>query len=240
MGKIFYIFIFCLFVSGCTVNPNRGLNYYDRAHQYSAQSKTCKESNYQLTKNDENYKNSIDQTLELFGGLSLKDLDAEYCLDKDSVFDNTILVNKYYQLNQRFLGNRIHAFTAYDYKSHKSVAIILDNNLNTYIVGSNDEILTNAAMSLIRRDQLSSYVDLKSTKVFKDLLTSSESNKVEQNSEINSRYSVSPYTYSSPNYSYKYTPSANYGSKTVHVNGYTRRDGTYVRPHTRSAPRSRK
>ncbi|HEX9985380.1 MAG TPA: hypothetical protein VGF69_19140 [Thermoanaerobaculia bacterium] len=24
--------------------------------------------------------------------------------------------------------------------------------------------------------------------------------------------------------------------KTVHVNGYTRADGTYVRPHTRSAP----
>lgn len=33
--------------------------------------------------------------------------------------------------------------------------------------------------------------------------------------------------------------SSSYSSspKTVHVKGYTRKDGTYVRPHTRSAPR---
>ncbi|WP_148042732.1 hypothetical protein [Pedobacter jejuensis] len=44
-----------------------------------------------------------------------------------------------------------------------------------------------------------------------------------------------------------YTPSRSYGSGstkttkstggTVHVKGYTRKDGTYVKPHTRSAPR---
>ncbi|RZL17069.1 MAG: hypothetical protein EOO89_09790 [Pedobacter sp.] len=43
-----------------------------------------------------------------------------------------------------------------------------------------------------------------------------------------------------------YKPSSSYGSGstttksiggTVHVKGYTRKDGTYVRPHTRSAPR---
>lgn len=44
----------------------------------------------------------------------------------------------------------------------------------------------------------------------------------------------------------RYKPSSTYGSGstsskstggTVHVKGYTRKDGTYVRPHTRSAPR---
>jgi hypothetical protein len=30
------------------------------------------------------------------------------------------------------------------------------------------------------------------------------------------------------------------GGGTVHVRGYTRKDGTYVRPHTRSAPRGRR
>ncbi|WP_443946949.1 hypothetical protein ACJVDH_07525 [Pedobacter sp. AW1-32] len=37
-------------------------------------------------------------------------------------------------------------------------------------------------------------------------------------------------------------PSVNAGSASggsVHVKGYTRKDGTYVRPHTRSAPRKR-
>lgn len=37
-----------------------------------------------------------------------------------------------------------------------------------------------------------------------------------------------------------YTPSTIRGSSgTVHVKGYYRKDGTYVRPHTRSAPRKR-
>ena len=35
-------------------------------------------------------------------------------------------------------------------------------------------------------------------------------------------------------------PAGCQGSCPVHVRGYTRKDGTYVRPHTRSAPRSRR
>jgi hypothetical protein len=35
------------------------------------------------------------------------------------------------------------------------------------------------------------------------------------------------------------TPSSSSGSGSVQVRGYRRRDGTYVRPHTRSRPRSR-
>ncbi|MDR6489943.1 hypothetical protein J2799_004493 [Chryseobacterium vietnamense] len=48
--------------------------------------------------------------------------------------------------------------------------------------------------------------------------------------------SAGSYNTSTP--SYKYTPSTSSGG-TVHVKGYTRKDGTYVRPHTRSAPRRR-
>jgi len=36
--------------------------------------------------------------------------------------------------------------------------------------------------------------------------------------------------------SYNYRPNTSTGG-TVNVKGYTRKDGTYVRPHTRSAPR---
>lgn len=38
--------------------------------------------------------------------------------------------------------------------------------------------------------------------------------------------------------SYSYTPNKSHGG-TVHVKGYTRKNGTYVSPHTRSAPRRR-
>lgn len=48
--------------------------------------------------------------------------------------------------------------------------------------------------------------------------------------------SAESYNTSTP--SYNYTPSTSSGG-TVHVKGYTRKDGTYVRPHTRSAPRRR-
>lgn len=54
--------------------------------------------------------------------------------------------------------------------------------------------------------------------------------------------SYSAYTpvkgYNTPTHSYNYTPSTSSGG-TVHVKGYTRKDGTYVTPHTRSAPRRR-
>jgi hypothetical protein len=50
------------------------------------------------------------------------------------------------------------------------------------------------------------------------------------NSTIDSTYRRSYYTPSST-----YTPSRG----TVQVKGYYRKDGTYVRPHTRSAPRRR-
>lgn len=54
-------------------------------------------------------------------------------------------------------------------------------------------------------------------------------------STSSSRTAPAPiYSAPSPTYS---SPST--APKTVHVNGYFRRDGTYVRPHTRSAPRRR-
>jgi endonuclease YncB( thermonuclease family) len=44
-------------------------------------------------------------------------------------------------------------------------------------------------------------------------------------------------TYSSPAYSPSPSSSVSSGGGTVHVKGYYRKDGTYVRPHTRSRPR---
>ncbi|ANF52924.1 hypothetical protein A0O34_21430 [Chryseobacterium glaciei] len=46
--------------------------------------------------------------------------------------------------------------------------------------------------------------------------------------------SAKSYNTSTP--SYNYTPSKISGGA-VHVKGYTRKDGTYVTPHTRSSPR---
>lgn len=39
--------------------------------------------------------------------------------------------------------------------------------------------------------------------------------------------------------SYALPKSSGYSGGTIHVRGYYRKDGTYVRPHTRSAPRRR-
>jgi len=55
---------------------------------------------------------------------------------------------------------------------------------------------------------------------------------------INPRYSsYSSNTNTTRNYSNSSTGGSS--SKTVSVKGYTRKDGTYVRPYTRSAPRRR-
>lgn len=51
-------------------------------------------------------------------------------------------------------------------------------------------------------------------------------------------YAESNNNYRSGNSSRKYSSPSN-SSKTVHVKGYTRKDGTYVKPHTRSAPKTK-
>ncbi len=53
----------------------------------------------------------------------------------------------------------------------------------------------------------------------------------------------SNYTPSSTSYnssSYRSSSSTSSSGGTVHVKGYTRKDGTYVRPHTRSSPSRRR
>ncbi|MBT2621202.1 hypothetical protein [Chryseobacterium sp. ISL-6] len=45
---------------------------------------------------------------------------------------------------------------------------------------------------------------------------------------------------SSPSSSYNYNSSSSSSGGSVKVKGYTRKDGTYVRPHTRSSPSRRR
>lgn len=59
-------------------------------------------------------------------------------------------------------------------------------------------------------------------------------NPVYNNSSFNSSQSNN-----SSNTNYESSYSGNSSGGTVNVRGYTRKDGTYVRPHTRSAPRRR-
>ncbi|KRD08346.1 hypothetical protein ASE21_16860 [Flavobacterium sp. Root901] len=53
----------------------------------------------------------------------------------------------------------------------------------------------------------------------------------------NADFSTNNYNSSNRNYSEKTTITSSGGS--IHVKGYTRKDGRYVQPHTRSAPRRR-
>lgn len=223
MKHLFAVFVLCVGLLGCVSNS------YEYSGNSVNQSNTCKEANQRITKRDFAYNKSIDLTLYEFGGLKRSDLDAEYCLDANSVVNSTILVSKYYQLNRRFIGNRIQAYTAYNTSTNKSVAVIFDDSFNTYIVGNKNKELLDAISLKLTEEKIIGYADINSTKTFSDLKPSTFSQNYAQYSEslgnIPSNYSI-------------YSGSG--GSKTVNVKGYTRSDGTYVRPHTRSAPRSRR
>ncbi|MDN4011278.1 hypothetical protein QX233_02275 [Chryseobacterium gambrini] len=52
-----------------------------------------------------------------------------------------------------------------------------------------------------------------------------------------SNYTTSSNSYNSSSYR---SSSTSFSGGTVHVKGYTRKDGTYVRPHTRSSPSRRR
>lgn len=57
---------------------------------------------------------------------------------------------------------------------------------------------------------------------------------------VSEPYSSDAGAASTRDYSSSYLSGGSAGSGTVHVRGYTRRDGTYVQPHTRAAPRGRR
>lgn len=66
-------------------------------------------------------------------------------------------------------------------------------------------------------------------------------NKNDAISTSSTSYSITPISSNNNSYSQSYKTRATKTSSggTVHVKGYTRKDGTYVKPHTRSAPRRR-
>lgn len=83
------------------------------------------------------------------------------------------------------------------------------------------------------------YIDGKKTKKFRKIKYNGyigwASNPNYTGSDVKSNYT----SRSSSSSSYKSRKSYSGSSKTVKVKGYTRKDGTYVKPHTRSAPKRR-
>ncbi|WP_294275991.1 hypothetical protein [uncultured Chryseobacterium sp.] len=111
--------------------------------------------------------------------------------------------------------------------------VLLTEDTNVYAASSNESIVT----TIPKDTQV--YISTKANKKNYKKIKWGNYYGLAYNPSYTTYSSYSPaksYTTSAP--SYHYTPSTSSGG-TVHVKGYTRKDGTRVSSHTRSAPRRR-
>lgn len=130
--------------------------------------KDCSVSSFLLYENDKKYKMLLDASLLFFGGLKAKNFDMGQCIDEGSVYKNSIIVMNLWQKNNSFLGQQLQAFVAYDPQNKKLLTLLIDEELNSYLLGSKDNNLIEAIQENEQRKTNHSEVNFKSINTFKD------------------------------------------------------------------------
>ncbi|WP_174492711.1 hypothetical protein [Acinetobacter sp. Marseille-Q1623] len=127
----------------------------------------CTYSNHDITKSDMNLSLNINLLLGRFGGLSFNDFDMGECLSDKNV-KNGILSTYFWQKNKKFNGQNLSLYVAYNAEKQKLLLVIIDENLNTYLLGDKDAELKNSIQSFLTNIQSSEKVNTDSVLVYSD------------------------------------------------------------------------
>lgn len=130
--------------------------------------KDCSLSTFDLVSADKKFNNKLSQDLNKFSGISINDFDMGECLTLNNV-QNKVLVNHFWQKNLNYQGHHLDLFVAYDYKKDLLLLIILDNDLNPYLIGNKTDVLINSITGNPLYKNNFSEVDLSKKISFSDL-----------------------------------------------------------------------
>lgn len=142
----------------------------------------CTYSNHDIAKSDMNLSLKIKVLLGKFGGLSFNDFDMGECLSDKNV-KNGILSTYFWQKNKKFKGQNLSLYVAYNAEKQKLLLAIIDENLNTYLLGDKDIELKNSIQSFLTKTESSEKVNTESVLVYSDF-DKSENSKLIYGSDL--------------------------------------------------------
>lgn len=131
----------------------------------------CKIDSLSLAKADQEFQKNLNSYLSSFGSMSYRDFDEGKCITSLNI-QNNIVTSEFAQINKTSVGHHLTVFTAYNLKNKDLIAVIVDGNLKTYIVGKDTLELRSALKNSFIDNQKFQKVDLDSKLKFSDMTDS--------------------------------------------------------------------
>ncbi|MCB2303789.1 hypothetical protein AB7B61_07035 [Acinetobacter baumannii] len=162
--------LLCGVIAFCTTLHAKNLTSINDIYKLKdKQFEECEVNSFSLLKLDKDLTIGLIARLHPFGVLKPGDFDMSACLTKRNLQEN-VITTYFWQKNQKFVGQNLKSYVAYDSSNKNILVILLDNDLNTYILGNRDQYLIDALKnSRDPSDVAFSRINWSSTRSFRDL-----------------------------------------------------------------------
>lgn len=166
MRKLFLLLFIIGFCS--TVNAKQIASITDIYKLTNKQFDSCEVGGFDLYRVDKGFRDALDSRLKPFGELSAKDFDMSECFNKRNI-QNEVITTYFWQKHRSLLGVKITSYISFDTKTKKMLVVLLDEKLNTYILGNKDKYLIDALKnSRDNADNVFDSIDFQSNRSFSD------------------------------------------------------------------------
>lgn len=166
MKKLLIILSAIIFCSA--VNAKKITSIADLYKLTSKQLESCETGGFDLYEVDQYFRGALNSRLKPFGGLSVKDFDMSECFHKRNI-QNEVITTYFWQKNRDLSGINMTSYIAFDTNTKKMLVVLLDNDLNTYILGNKDQYLIDALKnSRDDIDKIFDNIDFNSNRSFSD------------------------------------------------------------------------
>ncbi|CAI3100349.1 hypothetical protein MWMV2_MWMV2_01060 [Acinetobacter oleivorans] len=162
--------LLCGVIAFCTTLHAKNLTSINDIYKLKdKQFQECEVNGFSLLKLDKDLTIGLIARLHPFGVLKPGDFDMSACLTKRNLQEN-VITTYFWQKNQNFVGQNLKSYVAYDSSNKNILVILLDNDLNTYILGNRDQYLIDALKNSRDPSDLAfSRINWSSTRSFRDL-----------------------------------------------------------------------
>jgi hypothetical protein len=136
--------LLCGVIAFCTTLHAKNLTSINDIYKLKdKQFEDCNVSGFSLLKLDKDFIVGLNARLKPFGALKADDFDMSECLAKRNL-QNNVITTFFWQKNNEILEQHMQSYIAYDRFNKNMLVILLDNDLNTYILGNRDQYLIDA------------------------------------------------------------------------------------------------
>ncbi|SSS46143.1 Uncharacterised protein [Acinetobacter baumannii] len=168
MKKIIFLSLIC-FPVFAIANTSQPLNYHDK----------CKLRGFNLLAYDANFKEAFDSKLMKFGAMKSTDFDKDGCINENNLI-NGILTAEFLQNKNKFVGQHLKSFVAFDSKNKEILVVLVDEESKSYVIGDKTPNLISALKSSFGSNEYFQKVDITSPLTFTNFNENYQTNKAEK------------------------------------------------------------